>query len=493
MYIPDIWLADRAIQKKFLGEMDPMPQQVFPVYGNLLVRVTEARGLPSASSLHANNPFAVISYAGAHNQTEPILGSSKPYWNALFTFNVFELRRELSIDIYDFQKLREAEGNFSKLGSATFSVAEELDGNRRTDSWITLWEYNAKSDAPKQCGAVRVALEYRPLWGKKGRISHIDAGSGWPIATPQEYAVLEIKVAKAEGLRPMASRPSADAGEHDDKFSAVGSESPDRLEVSNPYVVIKVLDKVGAIKAEFRSKPVKATLTPEWSDGSSNFHLYVSDSKMTARIDLYHKGRRGKEEHLGGLVLPLVLMLQHGAQWHTASAAEEHWFRLESWEALDKPRGQQPLAFPVDGELQRQYSCPLGAIQLTKFYGLELGEPGVEFGLGRLRVQILKGAGLPTSHFKPRKKTDNKGPDSFAIVSYDTKQLETNVVHNTRKPDFNRAIFEFSVTDVRTSFNVSLYEHSMLGDHHLIGSISIGSSIGPRLRTLPPPVNAAAR
>ena len=473
MYIPDIWLADRAIQKKFLGEMDPMPQQVFPVYGNLLVRVTEARGLPSASSLHANNPFAVISYAGAHNQTEPILGSSKPYWNALFTFNVFELRRELSIDIYDFQKLREAEGNFSKLGSATFSVAEELDGNRRTDSWITLWEYNAKSDAPKQCGAVRVALEYRPLWGKKGRKSHIDAGSGWPIATPQEYAVLEIKVAKAEGLRPMASRPSADAGDHDDKFSAVGSESPDRLEVSNPYVVIKVLDKVGAIKAEFRSKPVKATLTPEWSDGSSNFHLYVSDSKMTARIDLYHKGRRGKEEHLGGLVLPLVLMLQHGAQWHTASAAEEHWFRLESWDSLEKPRGQ-PLAFPVDGELQRQYSCPLGAIQLTKFYGLELGEHGVGFGLGRLRVQILKGAGLPTSHFKPRKKKSNKGPDTFAIVSYDSKQSETDVVHNTRKPDFNRAIFEFSVTDVRTSFNVSLYEYSMLGDHHLIGSVSIG-------------------
>jgi hypothetical protein len=45
------------------------------------------------------------------------------------------------------------------------------------------------------------------------------------------------------------------------------------------------------------------------------------------------------------------------------------------------------------------------------------------------------------------------------------------VVHDTQKPDFNRAILEFSVTYVRTSFNVSLYEHSMLGDHHLIGSI----------------------
>ena len=85
-------------------------------------------------------------------------------------------------------------------------------------------------------------------------------------------------------------------------------------------------------------------------------------------------------------------------------------------------------------------------------------------------MEVQRASGLPD----PKKKKGDKGPDSFAIISYDSSQQETEVVLNSKKPVFKGAVFEFAVTDVRTSFNISIYENSTVGDHELIGSVSIG-------------------
>ena len=49
-----------------------------------------------------------------------------------------------------------------------------------------------------------------------------------------------------------------------------------------------------------------------------------------------------------------------------------------------------PVATVVDGELSRQYNCPRGAIRLKKSFGLELVEEGMELGIGRLMVNVLR-------------------------------------------------------------------------------------------------------
>jgi hypothetical protein len=370
-----------------------LPQQIFPPYGKLFVRVVEACGLPvDRTGLKKFNPFAVVSYGGAYDRTSPVIESTKPRWDEHFTFNVFELRREITVDIYDFQKLREAEGNFEKTGSTTFSVMEELDGNKRTNSWLTLWAFDLKTGVPQPRGEVRVSLEYRPLWSRKGRKNQIDAGTGHPVANPKEFAVLEFVVAKAEGLQPMIPKPMMADGTFDESSEvpliAPAFQDPDAPpEVSNPYMIVKILDRRGNLVHEFRPENGRlATLTPEWTDGSSAFHLYVNDPMASARIDLYHKAvgekaKHGRDPHLGGIVLPLTLMMKQGTVWQTGTGAEAHWFRLESASDLAKAWHQRPPAYPVDGELQRQYNCPLGAIQVTKSYGLELGELGMEFGL----------------------------------------------------------------------------------------------------------------
>eukprot|EP01051_Picozoa_sp_SAG22_P001639 SAG22_NODE_67_length_22882_cov_25.671553_1_plen_70_part_10 len=69
----------------------------------------------------------------------------------------------------------------------TFALREELDGNKRTDSWMTLWSYHPKSGLPVARGEVRVGLEYRPEWKKKGRRGEIDAGNGHPYKSPKEF------------------------------------------------------------------------------------------------------------------------------------------------------------------------------------------------------------------------------------------------------------------------------------------------------------------
>ena len=59
------------------------------------------------------------------------------------------------------------------------------------------------------------------------------------------------------------------------------------------------------------------------------------------------------------------------------------------------------------------------------------------------------------------------------MLSYETLQFETEIVKRSRKPTWGKE-FSFPITDVRSSFNVSLFDNGLTGDHELIGSIAVG-------------------
>ena len=53
------------------------------------------------------------------------------------------------------------------------------------------------------------------------------------------------------------------------------------------------------------------------------------------------------------------------------------------------------------------------------------------------------------------------------------------ICKNTTKPvwEAGKTTYTFPVTDVRTSFNVSLYNNVESGEHELLGSVSIGGKV----------------
>ena len=114
-YVPRIWMQpSRGVRSKALQMMqaDEQAKMQWPSCGKLHVRIVEAKGLPKLKQLKNTNPFAVISYGGRFEQTPVIFQSTKPHWDALFSFNVFELRRGLTIEIFDYDKMKQASGQF---------------------------------------------------------------------------------------------------------------------------------------------------------------------------------------------------------------------------------------------------------------------------------------------------------------------------------------------------------------------------------------------
>ena len=97
MYLPKVWLESPGIKQNVVTKLEPLPKQQFPKYGRLKLRIIEARGLPTLRTLHQTNPFAVVQYAGKYDKTQTVLQSTKPHWNAMFEFHVFDLGREVTI------------------------------------------------------------------------------------------------------------------------------------------------------------------------------------------------------------------------------------------------------------------------------------------------------------------------------------------------------------------------------------------------------------
>ena len=59
------------------------------------------------------------------------------------------------------------------------------------------------------------------------------------------------------------------------------------------------------------------------------------------------------------------------------------------------------------------------------------------------------------------------------VLNYDSLQFETEMAKRNHKPVFLQE-FAFTVSDMRSSFSVALFDQGMAGDHELIGAVSIG-------------------
>ena len=197
-------------------------------------------------------------------------------------------------------------------------------------------------------------------------------------------------------------------------------------------------------------------------------NIPLADPHAIIRIDCYHETRpHRRDRHLGGFYLPVAMAMCNGSLWHDDK--EEHWFRLEDQPKLGYKNGTKPpRAVLVDGELNRQYNCPNGAVLVRKTFGLEKMEEGMDIGVGCLTVTIIRAKKLPEM-----KRKKNRPPDSFAVLTYDAMQFETNVINRSSKPSWGEE-FSFPITDIRSSFNISLFDNGMTGDHELLGSISVG-------------------
>ena len=440
-YIPSIWLTpSRGVRTKALDLMqsDAQAKAQWQPYGQIHVRIVEAKGLPKLKQLKNTNPFAVISYGGRFEQTPVVVQSTKPHWDAVFSFHVFELRRGLTIEVFDFDKIKEETGQYDRLGTASFSVADELDGNKRADSWLTLWDQAPKTEVPIQRGSLRVRLEYVPLWKQGGRKAHADAAGGWPERMTAEAATILLTIPKAVGLLPAV--PARRAGrEHDTQRDSESDEEageapgsprtrkPTNVE-SDTYCQVSIFTKSGDLQGTLRTETVTSTLTPEYST-ELPLQIPISDPQEIVRVDCFHETRRGRPDlHLGGFFLPVAFAMRSGTLWH--DEREGHWFRLEDEDALTYSIGAKPpAAVLVDGELSRQYNCPRGAMLLRKTFGLEKMEEGMDIGVGRLTVTILRAKKLPDI-----KRKKNHAPDAFGVLSYDALQFETEIVKRSRKP-----------------------------------------------------------
>eukprot|EP01047_Picozoa_sp_COSAG01_P004171 COSAG01_NODE_134_length_24525_cov_434.185172_14_plen_1413_part_00 len=486
LYIPDVWRCPLDVRDHALDSMQSTAQaeaQVEPC-GKLHVRLVEARGLPKLRALKACNPFAMVSYGGAHNKSVTAHNSTRPKWDAVFTFNCFELHRELTVDVLDYNRLREDSGiSFETLGSVTFDVAEELNGNRRVDSWMTLWAEDSVTSLPIARGEVRVRLEFCPRWPKGGRKGKIDSGGGQPERLKSEYAVLELCVERGTGLTPMRRLTGSEkrseitqqpAGSFDaEQLSSEEEGHEDEpLTAVDSYCTVTLLGKAGEVKGSWATGVVRAALEPEWDSGDHDHGNHricipVTDASAIARVDCFHC-KRGKHDHLGGFFLPIASAMCAGTKWHTKQ--EHHWFRLEPQAKLDTGPRAAGAPVLVDGELSRQYNSPLGAVRLSKTFGLEPLEEGVQHGVGRLSVTVLRGKKMPDI-----KRKQNRPPDVFAVLTYDSLSFETEINKRARSPVWNQQ-FDFSVSDIRSSFNVAVYDNGLLGDHQLIGAVSVGIS-----------------
>jgi hypothetical protein len=484
-YMPRIWLQpSRGVRAKALELMqaDEQAKMQWPPYGQLHVRIVEAKGLPKLKQLKNTNPFAVISYGGRFEKTPVIFQSTKPHWDALFSFHVFELRRGLTIEIFDFDKMKEDSGQFDRLGTASFSVADELDGNKRADSWLILWDQAPKTEMPVQRGALRVRLEYMPAWKQGGRNTKADAGGGWPERMQPETATILLTIPKAVGLLPavperrVGREPDSQRDSESDEEagappSAGDTSSPRSRKLTNiesdSYCQVSVFTKSGDLQGTLRTDTYKSSLSPEYNT-EMPLAIPISDPQAIVRLDCFHETRRGRPDlHLGGFYLPVAFAMRSGTRWH--DEREDHWFRLEDEEALTYHLGSKPpTAVLVDGELSRQYNCPRGAVLLRKTYGLEKMEEGMDIGVGRMTVTIMRAKKLPDI-----KRKKNKPPDAFGVLSYDALQFETEVIKRSRKPVWGQE-FSFPITDIRSSFNVSLFDNGLTGDHELLGSVSVG-------------------
>jgi hypothetical protein len=481
-YVPRIWMQpSRGVRSKALQMMQADEQAImqWPSYGKLHVRIVEAKGLPKLKQLKNTNPFAVISYGGRFEQTPVIFQSTKPHWDALFSFNVFELRRGLTIEIFDFDKMKQASGQFDRLGTVSFSVADELDGNKRADSWLMLWDQAPKTEMPIQRGALRVRLEYSPAWKQGGRKTKADAGGGWPQRLQPQTATILLTVPKVVGLLPAAPerRVGRDLDSQRDSDSDEEAGAPPTVDrshnrrpinvESDSYCQVSLFTKSGDLQGTLRTDTVKSTVSPEYNT-EMPLAIPISDPQAIVRVDCFHETRRGRPDlHLGGFYLPVAFAMRSGTRWH--DEREDHWFRLEEEEALAYSIGSKPpTAVLVDGELSRQYNCPRGAVLLRKTYGLEKMEEGMDIGAGRMTVTVLRAKKLPEI-----KRKNHKPPDAFAVLTYETLQFETEIVKRSRKPIWGQE-FSFPITDIRSSFNVSLFDNGLAGDHELIGSVSVG-------------------
>ena len=57
----------------------------------------------------------------------------------------------MTIDVFDWDPLRDASGEYDKIGTMALAISEELDGNIRSDNWCTIWSEHPGDGRMRAC------------------------------------------------------------------------------------------------------------------------------------------------------------------------------------------------------------------------------------------------------------------------------------------------------------------------------------------------------
>jgi hypothetical protein len=448
--------------------------------GRLTVHVISATGLPKMDFLGLCDPFVVVKYGERTGRTEVIHHTTKPRWDAAFSFEILDPTTPLLLRAFDWDDAADEEdeskqpthGDVEKqhdfIGLAVVDVLGELAGRTSSEADVTLWAVGADT-RPFVRGEISIRIDFEPAaqpdieW------------PAWPHAVgATDVAELTLVVKGAERLKKKKKPVAYDSM---GRRIQPGEEEPE----PEPEIFCAVALEESVSKyddAAAATEPSESVAAPVWEQ---TFALTVDDSLCQLGLEVKDRSRGELKAHLGGCRLPLASLLGSVGDSPETRGHIKHWFKLQPNDAQRKPGvalEENEMSTVVDNEMARRLSCPRGALRVELFLAMskapyrELAE--LEFAkLAKLSVGILRGRGLPERMYDG----PFGGVKPFIVLMYGgqkPQQFQTAVSKGCKPGE---AVwderFVFGVADVTNSFALKVYSHDALGNHALLGKLSV--------------------
>lgn len=388
---PDV---DADLRRLLLHTLNSQQSRGFAC-GRLTVQVVSATGLPKMDFIGLCDPFVTMKYGDRTARTEVIHHTTKPQWDAAFSFDVMDPEEQLVLTCMDWDDVVDEEVQADKedgdqhdfIGSCTINVLQELAGRVASEGIFTLWALGPDLRTMLR-GEITVLLDFEPNPDNSGGIPQWEHPAG-----STDMGHVSLVVHKAFNIPHLGL---TDANENDVKCS------------------VRVLGSSNSDNNSLAATPVITSNNPAWHHECS---LVIDDPACIIQLDV-EDANVGNDfaGYIGGCRLAVADLLGTCDQ-ETVS----HWFRLHPRQKVESSAGTAEV---VDNDMARKVSCPLGAILVEMKFSItksEFKDVAAEHNSGQLyRPLCLTVTPPPSTHTtisKMRRRTKAKVLPAAAAAS----------------------------------------------------------------------------